>query len=262
MLQEKQKQNYILFTDLDGTLLNHHDYSFAPALEMIDFLKRENIPLVIVTSKTKDEVILLQKDLKIKYPFIIENGAGIFTPKGEDYELIALGKKYDESLIKFNLYSKIIKMRGFHQMSDEEVAKLTGLSLEKAKLAKKRTFSEPFVFEDENDFKKLKELALKDGFDIVKGGRFYHLITKGQDKAKALNVVKKMYEKKENKTFLTIALGDSQNDITMLKNVNIAFLIPKYDNTYMENNIKNLIKAKYPGAKGWNEVLKEYFDVK
>lgn len=261
MLLNKLKQKYIVFTDLDGTLLNHNDYSFSPALEMITFLKKENIPLVIVTSKTKDEVVLLQKDLGIRTPFIIENGAGIFIPQEFSYEMIALGKSYKETLTYFRKYAKTIKIKGFHQMSDEEVSSYTGLSIEKSQLAKKRTFSEPFILEEKDKLDDLIKMAQEDGLDVILGGRFYHLITKGQDKAKALAVVKQMFEEQEKLSFKTIALGDSQNDLTMLSNVDKSFLIPKYDGSYIENKIKNLTKAKYPGPKGWNQVLKEYFNV-
>lgn len=262
MLFRNIKTNYLIFTDLDGTLLDHETYDFHEAKEMLDFIKKENIPLIIVTSKTKDEVIELQKKLKISYPFIIENGAGIFIPKDDAYELIALGKTYESTLDAFRKYAISFKIRGFHEMSDKEVATLTDLPLKKAKLAKKRTFSEPFILEDENlSLDDLKELVLDDGFDIVKGGRFYHLITKGQDKANAIIAMKNYYEKLYNKTYKTIALGDGENDITMLNCVQIPILIKKYNGTFINCDIKNLIKSKYIGPKGWNDCLKKVLNV-
>jgi mannosyl-3-phosphoglycerate phosphatase len=146
-------------------------------------------------------------------------------------------------------------------MSNEEVAKHTGLSLKNANMAKERFYSEPFLLEDENDLEDLKKDALKDGFDITKGGRFYHLITKGKDKASALQYLTSLYNKYYNKTFQTIALGDGENDITMLRSVDIPVLIPKYDGSYINCDIENLTKAKYPGPKGWNDTLKGILDV-
>lgn len=262
MLLENIKTDYLIFTDLDGTLLDHETYSFYEAKTMLDFIKTNNIPLVIVTSKTKDEVIELQKKLQISYPFIIENGAGIFIPKDDTYEIIALGKTYKNTIDSFKKYALTFAIKGFHEMDDNEVSNLTGLPLEKAKLAKKRTFSEPFILEDESQLNDLKELALEDGFDIVKGGRFYHLITFGQDKANAIKEMKKYYEKLYEKSFKTIALGDGQNDITMLNSVHIPILIKRYDETFISCDIENLRKSRFIGPKGWNDSLKEVFNVK
>jgi len=69
------EENTIIFTDLDGTLLDHDSYSFEEASFMLDFIKEHDIPLIIVTSKTRNEVIGIQKRLGISTPFIIENGA-------------------------------------------------------------------------------------------------------------------------------------------------------------------------------------------
>jgi len=262
MLLKDKKTDYLIFTDLDGTLLNHETYAFTEAEVMLDYIRENNIPLIIVTSKTKDEVVDLQKRLDISSPFIIENGAGIFIPKGKDYKLIALGKTYENTTTAFKKYSKTFPIKGFHQMIDDEVAQLTELSLDKAKLARKRTFSEPFILEDETKLSDLKEEALKDGFDVVKGGRFYHLITKGQDKAKAVGKMKEYYETLYKKEYKTIALGDGENDITMLKSVNIPILIKKFDGTFINCKIDNLIKSESIGPKGWNETLKEVLNAR
>jgi len=39
-------------------------------------------------------------------------------------------------------------------------------------------------------------------------------------------------------------------------------LIPHPDGSFMACNVEGVIKAPFPGPKGWNTVLKEYFDVK
>jgi mannosyl-3-phosphoglycerate phosphatase len=254
--------NYLIFTDLDGTLLDHDNYSFADAVPMINFIKKNAIPLIIVTSKTKSEIEILQRKLDLNTPFIVENGAGIFIPKDNDFEMIPLGFEYKETRKAFDVYSKRVSIYGFYDMSTDEISKLTGLSLEDAKLAKKRTFSEPFVMQNENELETLKKMVKEDGFNIVKGGRFYHLITKNQDKAAAIREIIKIYTTMTNNKYKTIALGDSQNDLSMLKSVDVPILIPHADGDYMDCNIKNLIKAKFPGPKGWNEALKGYFDAK
>ena len=253
----KNTDDYLIFTDLDGTLIDHNSYSYEKAKEMLDFIEEKNIPLIIVTSKTKQEVLKIQNDLQISYPFIVENGGGIFIPSKKDTEQITMGKTYSEALEFLELYKDIFNIKSFSDMRDEEVASLTGLSVQGAKLAKKRDFSEPFIIEEESNVKVLKELCAREGFDIVKGGRFYHLITLGQDKANAMVSLKKIYENKYSKQYTTIALGDGENDKTMLNFADIAVLIKKVDGTFIDYYKKKLIKTKKIGPEGWNESLKE-----
>ena len=55
----------IIFTDLDGTFLNHHDYSFEESKQALQKIKQNNIPLIFTTSKTRIEVEELQKKVQI-----------------------------------------------------------------------------------------------------------------------------------------------------------------------------------------------------
>ena len=256
------KEKTIIFTDLDGTLLDHTTYSFEPAMPMLDYIKTNKIPLVIVTSKTKDEVLRIQKLLELKAPFIVENGAGIFMPSKEGYEMVSMGFEYEYIRSCFLKYAKSVPILGFFDMKDEEVASYTNLSIENASDARKRTFTEPFILEDESRLAELQKMANADELDIVKGGRFYHLITWGQDKANAIKFLINEYKKTSDEAFNTIALGDSANDLSMLQSVDTPVLIPHPDGSFMACNVEGVIKAPFPGPKGWNTVLKEYFDVK
>jgi mannosyl-3-phosphoglycerate phosphatase len=64
----------LIFTDLDGTLLDHHSYSFSAALPALQRLRRFNIPLIPVTSKTLAELAPLMRELDNPHPCIAENG--------------------------------------------------------------------------------------------------------------------------------------------------------------------------------------------
>lgn len=262
MSSNNLSKNTLIFTDLDATLLEHESYSFAPANEMLNFLKIHNIPLIIVTSKTKDEVLRIQKLLGITGPMIIENGAGIVIARRSGAETIALGKPYALTRKAFEEYAKHFDIRGFFDMSVEEISTYTKLPLDKAKDAKKRLFTEPFVMKDETLIDELNKMADKDGFEVVKGGRFYHLITKDQDKAVAIKRLIEHYEKTFESKFKTVALGDSANDFSMLKSVDTPILIPQSDGQHLPCNIPHLIKAPFPGPTGWNAALKTYFHVK
>ena len=70
----------IIFTDLDGTLLDHHTYRFDAAVEALTELKFRSIPVILNTSKTAEESITLSIELDICHPVIVENGGAIVLP--------------------------------------------------------------------------------------------------------------------------------------------------------------------------------------
>lgn len=259
--------NLIIFTDLDGTLLNYEDYSYKDAIPALKKIKQNQIPLIITTSKTRKEIEILQKDLDIKDPFIIENGAAIFFKKGyrnfhiknsisiDRYDVVVLGERYQKIREVFENYKDDYCLKGFKDLSNKEISLLTGLSLERVKLAKKREFTEPFITDCPQKIDDLKKEVSKFGLKIVKGGRFYHLMGKNQDKGKAIKITKKIFEDNLKKDFTAIGLGDSENDISMLKNVDIPVLIRKHGGSYEDIKLSNLIKSTYPGSRGWNEVM-------
>lgn len=257
----------VIFTDLDGTFLNHSDYSFSDAKKALQKIKEKEIPLIFTTSKTRSEVEVLQKKVGIDEPFIIENGAAIFFPKKyrnfnlefldnfNDYKVFQLGLSYNQILNFYNRYKKDFGMFGFSDMSLEEVIKYTGLDKDGAKWAKQRDFTEPFMIKDESLIENLHNLALTYNIKITKGGRFYHLIGEFQDKGLAVKKAKYIFEKLYNKNINSIGLGDGPNDIEMFKNVNKAIIIKNYKNEYIDYNAKNVNKSTYQGSKGWNEMV-------
>jgi len=259
--------NLLIFSDLDGTLLNHFDYSFNAASEALKVLERANIPLIISTSKTFAEVCKLQKELGIRAPFIVENGAGVFIPSDSDlaqedwhkqekeWIKVSQAKSYLESRLFLNAMKEKYQLRGFGDMDLKEVVKLTGLQADKAKDAKKRDFTEPFIMQDESQMPALKEEANAMGFDVVLGGRFYHLITLDYDKASAMQSLKVLYEEYYKKGFKTIALGDSSNDFSMIQAADHGILIPKHNGSYANLHFEGLIKAPFAGPKGWNSAI-------
>ncbi|MGZ3539253.1 MAG: HAD-IIB family hydrolase, partial [Thermodesulfobacteriota bacterium] len=71
----------VIFTDLDGTLLDRDTYSFEPAQPALHLILQRNIPLVLSSSKTRAEIELYRRKLENGHPFISENGGAIFIPK-------------------------------------------------------------------------------------------------------------------------------------------------------------------------------------
>ena len=170
MKNRTERPQIIIFTDLDGTLLDHYSYSFDAAREALEKIKAAQIPLVICTSKTRAEIEVWRNKLNNKDPFISENGGAIFFPKDgiitdkktgferNGYQVIELGMNYPELMVRFGSLKGLFgeRIRGFSEMGVNEIADLTGLSRNEAELAKKREYTEPFVFTGgERDIEKL-----------------------------------------------------------------------------------------------------------
>ena len=260
----------IIFTDLDGTLLDQYSYSFEKAQEALQKISSAKIPLIICTSKTRAEIEVWRKKLNNDAPFISENGGAIFFPREKwtfdkdaiinrhEYKIIELGMQYSELLAGFRSLKNLFreKIRGFSDMEISEVAHLTGLSPYEAMLAMKREYTEPFLFDgDEKALKDLQKEVKSLKLNLTRGGRFFHLLG-NNDKGKAVRIVIEKYQKQFNQV-KAIALGDSYNDLPMLKAVDFPILVQKPGGLYDEKirSLPNLVRVPGVGPVGWNSAL-------
>ncbi len=262
----------VIFTDLDGTLLDPKTYSFSGALPAIELVQERGIPLVFCSSKTRAEIEIWRKRLRNHHPFICENGGGIFIPisyfaeddmcavwqkikKVDGYQVLVQGTPYSllrETLKELRLNGFDVK--GFGDMSMEEVAETTGLSREEAELAKEREFDEPFIFQgDQREIEALLDSIRERGLRCSQG-RFYHLMGEN-DKGKAVEKLKGLYRRKLG-DIITIALGDSPVDFPMLEKVDYPILVRNYKGEHDQRiSLPNLIRAEGIGPEGWNRAL-------
>lgn len=257
----------LIFTDLDGTLLDHHTYSFKEAEEALMRLHQLAIPIILTSSKTRAEILSLQDRLGLCEAFITENGGGIFLPPGhplknkkklqqlDGLEGIQFGKPYAYIRSMFEKVRAEYNLKGFGDMTVAEISRLTGLGLNEAGLARQRDFSEPFLFLAEPRPQELKEEMADHGLTVTRGGRFYHLMSAGQDKGIAVTETTRLFQADSHDRITTVALGDAENDIVMLRVVDIPVLIPKPDGTYENVKLDGLRKAPYSGSRGWGAAI-------
>jgi len=268
-------RKYVVFTDLDGTLLDHDSYSFAPAYPALRLLKEMDTPLVICSSKTRKEIERYRETLENRHPFIAENGGAIFVPRGyfshltppagfdltfiEDYGVVILGAPYCELRRAVrDLRTEGFGITGFGDMTVEDVAKVSGLTEDEATLAKEREFDEPFLFEgDEVKERELIKAIRAKGFNFTQG-RFFHILG-DSDKGKAVKILTELYRQRYEE-ISTVALGDSLNDLPMLEWVDYPVLVKKPDGRHDRRiEIPRLIRAEGIGPVGWNKALLELF---
>ena len=140
----------VVFSDLDGTLLDFYTYSYEDALPGIEIIKNNDAVFVPVSSKTRLEMMGLVRELGLVTPLIFENGSGIAFPdkdKTDDYSLDFIGLNSDELEIKFQVLKEVVNIdvRSLFEMDINEIIQRTGLSNKGAGLAKERVASIPFV---------------------------------------------------------------------------------------------------------------------
>lgn len=260
----------VVFTDLDGTLLDHDTYDFKEAEAVLQQLKSRAIPVIICSSKTRAEIEFYRRRMGLSGPFIVENGGAIFVPQHDlnlgdigfvgkgPYRVVELGLPYATLCRIWNAIKMKgkFRMKGFNEMTVEEIVDVSGLSLEEASLAAKREYSEPFMFSDTSDqFQLLERLSHGQGVMITRGGRFYHLIGQN-DKGRAVEVLKRVYaDTYPDRNIWTAGLGDSANDVPMLKQVDMPIVIRKKSGEWERVPEINPIYSDKPGPGGWAEVI-------
>ena len=263
----------IVFTDLDGTLLDGFSYSFKKALPYLKILKEKKIPVIFCTCKTQTENEYFQKELRNNAPFIAENGGAIFLPKNyfsfsfpyskpsKNYFIIELSEPYKKLKAILNKIKKEtkFKIKGFGDMSAKEVAKDSGLSLEMAKLAKKKNYNESFKFQESAEKEKiLFEKIKKAGFNFTHGGRYYNIFGKNADKGKAVKILAKLFKKEFGK-IKTIGIGDSLNDLSMLKVVDVPILVKNKNGIWNPKiRFQKLHRINGIGPEGWIKGIEKF----
>jgi len=269
----------VVFTDLDGTLLDLVTYSYEKSLAGINRLKEIGVPLIFCSAKTRAEQEVYRRKLGIFHPFIVENGGAIFIPRGyfpfsveyhksvTELLVIELGTSYKEVR---QLLAKVreesgFRFRGFGDMSDEEVAEETGLDIDSAKLAKQREYDETVVVASgakqshitAGEIDKFLQKIEQAGLNWTHGGRFYSIMG-DNDKGKAVKIVTGLYREMWGE-IETIGLGDSLNDLPMLSAVDTPILVQKNDSSWESIDLPRLRRIQGIGPEGWSRAVKEIF---
>lgn len=262
----------VVFTDLDGTLLGPVTYSYEKSLDEVNRLKRNGIPIIFCSAKTRAEQEVLRDKMEIFCPFIVENGGAILIPRGyfpflfeyhktmDGLLVIKLGSPYKEirQLLVEVREKGNFHFRGFGDMTAEDVVREADLDIESAKLAKQREYSETVKFDAPGEeIDKALEKIKEAGLNWVHGGRFYDVMG-NNDKGKAVRIVSSLYYKLWGEV-KTIGIGDSFNDLPMLSVVDIPILVQKGDYVWENMDLPQLRKVQGIGPEGWSRAMKQIF---
>jgi len=256
----------IVYTDLDGTLLDHNTYAWDQARETLELLRTSHTPLVFVSSKTRLEIETLRRIFDNSDPFIPENGGAVYLPEAcglaapasarqvEGYRVIVLGAGLKEIAEKFDRLARDFPIRAFSRMPTAEAAALVGLGLEEARAAQQREYGEAFLFTREGvSLPAFEAAAGRLGLHVTQGGRLYHLLA-GNDKGRAVRLLTGLYREKYGRV-MTIGVGDAPNDEPLLAAVDLAYQVARPDGSHARLVVPEISRMSGIGSVGFSQAV-------
>nr|WP_163503932.1 HAD-IIB family hydrolase [Halomonas socia] len=264
----------LVFTDLDGSLLDHDSYDWSPARVWLARLVAAGVAVIPVTSKTRAELLSLRLELGLaKSPFIAENGAVIGLPPAwqharldrdpaDPHGLVIKTPGLDIGFIRTRL--EVIRerlgvaFRGMGDMPLDEIIAHTGLPEPAARQARVREGSEPLIWQDDDAaLERFRRALSDDGLRLTRGGRFWHVMGEVHKGDSVAWLIERFTALRGTQP-LTLGLGDGPNDVPMLEAVARAVLIPGHHGQRVAVDNPMLYRATLDGPRGWVEGL-EYW---
>lgn len=265
---------HMVVTDLDGSLLDHDDYSYGPANPVLQVLEDMRIPVVLASSKTRAEMLELRRELGNEHPFIVENGAAICIPQGyfikqpagtelcEGYWLRELAPPRTHWKPALDALRKTLPgcFIDFATAGTAGIVEMTGLSSEKAALANQREYSEPVRWDGtERELQVFLTDLSAAGARVLKGGRFYS-VSGDCDKGQALVWLREQYALAAKASAVyDLAVGDGENDVPMLEVARHALQIPARGRDLPRlERVDGVILGQGYGPEAWSVGVQEW----
>lgn len=262
---------WLVFTDLDGTLLDWQTFSPMVARPALARLRELGVPVVFCSSKTASEQRALRQSLRIRsIPSIVENGAAIIVPDaaglptgdwapapgepGRWVKVLGMTGAEVHARLESVRQRTGLPLRSYRHITDQYLVDLTGLTLEAAGRARQREYSETLV--DDLPVEQWQRLDVEfatEGLECRHGGRFHTVTGAGTDKGRAVRAISELYGRTYGREVKTVGLGDSANDLPMLEVVDRPFLVAREDGSWADLNLPNLQCVAGRGPHGWIE---------
>lgn len=276
----------VIFTDLDGTLLDYEGYQFAPAGGGLYQVRRQRVPLVFTSSKTLEEQRRYQHEMDVEGPMIVESGSAVVLPVGYfDEELVrevveddaadvdvrsvgdrivlVLGRTVDEvraALAEAGEETELA-VRGFGDMSLAELEELTGLPETMARRARAREYSETiFLDADADAWKRLRQALRERGLAFHGEGPLATVLGAGTDKGRGVRLVTRLFGRASGQEPTTVGLGDGPSDVPMLEAVDRPFLVERQGGGWIDADVAGVERVEGVGPRGWERAIRGVLD--
>jgi mannosyl-3-phosphoglycerate phosphatase family protein len=272
---------HVIFTSVEGALLDSGLQSWAPAADALDEISRRRIPLILATHGTRAELEPFRRKIEHRHPFITEGGGGLFLPDGYfslalagaaragRYFCVPFGKPYataTEALAEIAAEARA-SVVGYSQMSARELAQNTGASLRDAELARQREFSERFFFvgDVEKAAERFAKIAQERRWDALPGDPFWELRS-GNDDGRAVRYAMRLYRTSMRSRLSSVGIGSSAADLPLLLSVDHPIILPggppgeppgarNVVNAELAARVPNATLGEAAGALGWNQAV-------
>ncbi len=266
---------FVVFTDLDGTLLDAHTYDAGPARGALGLLAARGVPVIFCSSKTAAEQRPLRAALGLSHlPFIVENGAAVLVPATSGLPVAdwpgdsacptehrrALGRSAEQvrAGIARAASAAGLSVTGYADLSVAAVAELTGLDPAAAARARQREFSETLVDRHRPEqWSALAATLRAEGLGLRHGGRFHTVTDLATDKGRAVRLVADLFGRQAGRAVATVGLGDSANDEGLLAAVDQPWLVARPDGAWTPLAIPGLRRVPHAGPAGWAEAIRQ-----
>ena len=251
-------KRWLIFTDLDGTLLDE-DYGWIAARPAIEALQMASFPIILNSSKTVSEMEVIRNEMQLDGCCIAENGSIIYTAQA-NANFSDADTSIRDTLVTLAAELKKAhgyRFEGFSDWQVTDVMRFTGLSEDEAMRSMRRQATEPIIWEDtQQRLEKFVEQLHEAGVVLVRGGQFRHLMLANTSKGMAMQMVLDRYRQREPEfEWGTVALGDSPNDWSMLERADVGILIPRMDYKVNQKKFPGIRRASFPSACGWNDAI-------
>lgn len=264
------REPLLVFTDLEGTLLESHTGDWQPAVPWLNRLKEAGAPVILCSSKTAAEMAQIQQETGLQgLPFIAENGAVIQLDAGwQDDEhfprLIAGSPQVEIAAVLAKLReNEGFKFTTFSDVDEQIISDWTGLNNAHSALARQQEASETLIWRDSDA--RMAEFAAtlaSFGLHVVQGARFWHVLDQRGDKAQATIFLLNKYQQREGKRRTTLGLGDGPNDAPLLDVVDYAVVVKGLNRDGVRlkrNDPQRVYHTAQEGPAGWSEGMAHFF---
>ena len=224
----------------------------------------------------------LLRTLGRREPWVAENGGAIFfparyfpfriegsTPAGPGWRKLVLGTPRRDLVRALALAARRarVRVRGFSRMTAREVSKLTGLEPVQARRALRREYDEPFLIMDSDSaitdqdsaaWPRLRAEIRRLGLEGTRGGRLFHILGPGGNKGDAARRVLGWFRRLRGEDVTSAGLGDSSNDIALLRVVDCPILVARPGGRYDPRvlaAVPRVERAGGVGPVGWSRAV-------
>lgn len=237
--EDRKIDTRIVFSDVDGTLLDSRHRLSEKTLYSIKALQQKGIPFVIVSARAPSEIYPLHREYGFTSPVISYSGALIVDENGEVLRSEGFSKDTALEIIAFtedncldctwNIYSVdtwTVKDRSDARVRwIESIVKVSPTQADPKDMPENAVVSKVLLICNPECIigieKKLK--AAFGGLTVVKSSDvLIEIMQGGTDKGNAVKTLCRLWDIPPEKT---VAFGDNFNDIEMLEAVSVPFLM-------------------------------------